>query len=132
LFRPVEKEEEFTHRISSLANLIGDLNLDFLRNVTAENNPDKLSIDLLELFLKQKGVQKDTIEEIIKSFRKLRKVRQSYPIHTDTVDGLIQSLGFLGIDYPIINYKKTWRTMLEIYKRCLHIELVAIKNINAS
>ena len=132
LYRPVEKEEEFTHRISSLGNLIGDLNIDFLRAETGEKDKKKQSLDLLELFFIKKGVNKDTITRIIKNFRKLRKVRQSYPIHTDTVDGLIDSLGFFGIVYPITDYKNTWNLMLETYSKCLHTELQTIKNINAS
>lgn len=129
LYRTVGNSEEFTHRISSVANLIGDLNIELLREITEVNENKKQTLDLLELFFKQNNKSNDQFNEIIKIFRKIRKVRQSYPIHTDTVSGLIEALNYLGIEYPIKNYNGAWNRILELYRKCLHDELLLIKEI---
>lgn len=128
-FRPVNKTEEFTHRISSIGNLIGDYNVEFLREITQISDTTKQSIDLLESFYNQFIIEQDKRNKIIMNLRKIRKVRQAYPIHTDNAKGVIDSMNYFGIDYPIIDYEKAWKRLLESYRDTLKLMLIVSKEI---
>lgn len=128
-FRPVNKTEEFTHRISSIGNLIGDYNVEFLRAVTQNSDTTKQSLDLLESFYNQFAIEQDKKNKIITNLRKIRKVRQAYPIHTDNAKGVIDSMSYFGIDYPIIDYEIAWKKLLESYRDTLKLMLFVSKEI---
>lgn len=132
LFRSVDIEEEFTHRLSSLANLIGDLNIEFLRNETNQISSDKGSIDLLEIFFKLHKCDLQKISELISIYRNIRKIRQAYPIHTDTVKGLVKSFKYFKIDYPIQDFNNAWINLIKAYKIAVEIELELFKNMNTN
>lgn len=128
-FRPVNKTEEFTHRISLIGNLIGDYNVEFLREITRISDTTKQSLDLLESFYYQFKIEQDKINSIITNLKKIRKVRQTYPIHTDNVKGVIDSINYFGIDYPIVDYEKAWKKILKSYRDTLKMMMIVSKEI---
>ena len=113
-FRKVQTEEEFTHRLASLGELIKNMNSKKLLNLVdqEENNG---SISLLEIFIKQLGFKNF---EVINIFRKINRIRQGFPIHTDKA-GIISSLKYFDLNYPIENYKTAWNTILISYRNGL-------------
>lgn len=116
-------------RISSIGNLIGDYNVEFLREITQISDTTKQSIDLLESFYNQFNIEQDKRNKIIMNLRKIRKVRQAYPIHTDNAKGVIDSMNHFGIDYPFIDYEKAWKRLLESYRDTLKLMLIVSKEI---
>jgi len=116
LFRSVNNEEEFKYAISALANLATDMNNELLRKVTGENEKNELkSIGLLENFLNKID---DESNLIIEPLRNINRIRQSFPTHSD-LTGIIKSLKFFGINYPIENYNNAWNILIENYKELL-------------
>ena len=113
-FRKVQTEEEFTHRLASLGELIKNMNSKKLINLIdqEENNG---SISLLEIFIKQLGFKNF---EVINIFRKINRIRQGFPIHTDKAV-IISSLKYFDLNYPIENYKIAWNTILISYRNGL-------------
>ena len=114
-FRKVQTEEEFTHRLASLGELIKNMNSKKLRSIIELDEKNNGSILLLEMFIKQLG---DNSFEVINIFRKINRIRQGFPIHTDKA-GIISSLKYFGLNYPIENYTSAWETILINYRNGL-------------
>jgi len=51
------------------------------------------------------------------------------PIHTDNAKGVIDSMNYFGIDYPITDYEKAWKKLLESYRDTLKLMLIVSKEI---
>ena len=114
-FRVVRTEEEFTHRLASLGELIKNMNSKKLKSIVKEYDDKDGSISLLEKFIKQSGKRGFKLIEI---FRNINRVRQGFPIHTDKA-GIISSLGYLGLTYPIDDYSYAWKVILLNYRVAL-------------
>jgi len=124
LSREAKSEEEFWSRINSLANLVTKLNEDVLAKLVLQSESVKGSINLLEAYLKTLPTYNETP---IRIFRAINKLRQAYPIHTDTVDGLQNALKLLGLTYPIENYNISWQKVLSAYFNALSITFQILK-----
>jgi hypothetical protein len=114
-FKNANTPEEFSHRVASLSHVSQRLNVDILRSLTKETDKDVKSIQLLDKFLTGIGKQSGQITGPLK---KINRVRQSYPIHTDK-SGIIAALSDLGISYPISDYEAAWQTLLKSYYSAL-------------
>lgn len=114
-FRVVKTEEEFTHRIASLGELIKNMNSKKLKSIVKEHDDKDGSISLLEKFIIQTGKKEFKLIEI---FRNINRVRQGFPIHTDKA-GIISSLGYFGLTYPIDDYSYAWKLILMNYRFAL-------------
>jgi len=114
-FRVVRTEEEFTHRLASLGELIKNMNSKKLRSIIKEYDDKDGSISLLEKFITQTGKRDFKLIEI---FRNINRVRQGFPIHTDKA-GIISSLGYFGLTYPIDDYSYAWKVILLNYRVAL-------------
>lgn len=124
-FRAVKTEEEFTHRIASLGELIKNMNSKKLKSIVKENDDKDGSISLLEKFIKQTGKKEFKLIEI---FRNINRVRQGFPIHTDKA-GVISSLGYFGLTYPIDDYSYAWKIILMNYRDALQeLKEIVAKN----
>lgn len=123
LFRSVNNEEEFKYALSALANLATNINSELLRKITGENKNELKSIGLLEIFLNKID---DESNLIIKPLRNINRIRQSFPIHSD-LTGVIQSLKFFNISYPVENYNEAWKILIENYRELLKKMLDKIK-----
>ncbi len=66
-------------------------------------------------------------DSIIKNFRHINRLRMSYPIHSDQVDGIIEALKYFGLEYPIKDFTKAWKIILGNYKKSLEILLELYK-----
>ncbi len=116
LFRSVNNEEEFKYAISTLANLTTDMNVDLLREITGENKKCELkSIGLLEKLLESIDDESNIIIEPLKN---INRIRQGFPTHTDLA-GVIKSLKYFNINYPVENYNEAWNILIENYKKLL-------------
>lgn len=114
-FRVVKTEEEFTHRIASLGELIKNMNSKKLKSIVKEHDYKDGSISLLEKFIKQTGEKEFKLIEI---FRNINRVRQGFPIHTDKA-GVISSLRYFGLKYPLDDFSYAWKIILMNYKDAL-------------
>ncbi len=111
-FRDATSTEDWSYRVNALRNAIVNLNESLLRKLTGNNDPQIGTIVLLENFLKTY----DNYDEIpIRVFKQINRLRQGYPIHGDTVDGVQEAYRFFGFNYPIINYSESWRQLLLSY-----------------
>ncbi len=126
LFRSVESQEELSFRISSLASLVTDLNIDELRKITDINDSNTKSISLLEAFLEKLNYKGD---DIIKPLRKINHIRQAYPIHTDEVKGLLKTFEYFKIIYPINDNdpNEVWKILMSSYLKSLKEFLKVLK-----
>lgn len=114
-FKSAISLEEFTFRVSSLAEVSRNLNVTFLRKLTNDSSePAKLSVDLLELFLNQRNLPL----EIIEVLRNFGRIRQAYPNHKDH-PGVIKSLQFFNLSYPVRDFEGSWTTLLTYYLNTL-------------
>ena len=126
LFRNAQTPEEFIFRVTALRNIITNINEKILIEIINENLPDNKSINLFERYLKKEFANnyKDTV---IKTYRHINRLRMSYPIHSDQVDGIIEALKYFGFVYPIDDFTKAWKTILIYYKQSLVILLELFK-----
>ena len=112
LFRRIENGEQFSYAISTLGNLVNDINQNLLKKITGNDDKDMKSFALLEQFLNSIDDEKFQVVEIFKS---INRIRQGFPIHTDKSD-IIKNLRKFNIDYPIIDHNEVWQILLEKYK----------------
>ena len=112
LFKEAKTEEEFVYRMSALKNIAINLNEELLKNSIQPDKSISGSINLFEKYLK---LSTDYDETPIKVIRSINRLRQAYPIHTDTADGIQEAHRFFGLTYPIKNYDNAWRTILVSY-----------------
>lgn len=126
LFRNAKSPEEFIYRVTSLRNIITNINSTKLIELVNDNQPDNQSINVLERYLK-KEFSTNYNDSIIKTFRHINRLRMSYPIHGDQVDGIIEALKYFGLTYPIIDFTNAWKILLSNYKITLEILLELYK-----
>lgn len=120
-FRVVKTEEEFTHRLASLGELIKNMNSEKLKSLVKKHAQKDGSILLLEKFIEQVGIKDFKLIEI---FRNIIRIRQGFPTHTDKA-GIISSLAYFGLNYPINDFSKAWKILIINYRDALK-ELRAI------
>jgi len=127
LFRAIDNQEQFSYAISTLGNLVNDLNVSLLRKMTANNEKNKKSFALLEQFL---NTIDNTPNESLEIFKTINRIRQGFPIHTDKAE-IIKNLKKFNIEYPIDNYHYVWQVLIEKYKFGLRDLLKKIKKYAA-
>ena len=126
LFRNAQSPEEFIFRVTSLRNIITNINDKILVELVNNNLTDNKSINLFESYLKIE-FSNEYEESIIKIFRHINRLRMSYPIHSDQVDGIIEALKYFGLVYPIDDFSNAWKIILKQYKKSLEILLELFK-----
>lgn len=127
LFRKIENSEQFSYAISTLGNLVNDINSKLLKKITGNNVKDVRSFALLEQFLVTIDKEEN---QIIERFKSINRIRQGFPIHTDKSD-VIKNLRKFNIEYPIIDHDKAWQIILGKYKSGLKELLEKIKKYAA-
>lgn len=123
-FRDVETKEEFSYRLCALANAATNMNIQCLRQITEIEDKGVKSIQLLESYLDKIGISN---KDSIKTFRKINKLRQSYPVHGDRTKGVLDAHKYFEIEYPIIDFSASWKKLLEKYLEALHQLLKSLK-----
>jgi hypothetical protein len=123
-FRDVQTKEEFSYRLCALANAATNMNIQCLRQLTETEDKQVKSIQLLETYLGRLGIQN---KEFLKTFRKINKLRQSYPVHGDRTKGVIEAHKYFEIEYPITDFSASWKTLLEKYLEALQLLLQELK-----
>ncbi len=126
LFRNAQSPEEFIFRVTSLRNIITNLNVTKLTDLIDDNQNDNKSLNIFESYLKNE-FSDDYEESVIKIFRHINRLRMSYPIHSDQVDGIIEALKYFGLIYPITDFTKAWKIILTHYKKSLEVLLELFK-----
>jgi hypothetical protein len=114
-FKQANSEEEYSHRLASLGQVSRNLNIDILRRLTQQTDTKIGSIVLLEMYFTSLGHTSQNITTVLK---KIGRIRQGYPIHTDKAN-VIDSYNFFKIAYPVTEYSKTWIKLLEHYLTAL-------------
>lgn len=109
MVRPANTKEEYIVRVISLAQLIDRLNLSVLRTITHEADNQVRSIGLLDKYLRLLGYDS---EPIVKTLRSIVRLRQGYPVHTDTATGVREAHTILEISYPVTDFKISWLKLL--------------------
>lgn len=127
LFREIDNREQFSYAISTLGNLVNDLNTDLLKKITGNKEKDVKSFALLEQFL---SIIDNEPNESLKIFRTINRIRQGFPIHTDKAE-MIKNLKKFNIEYPIVNHNGVWNILIEKYKLGLSDLLIKIKKYAA-
>jgi len=112
ILKPVKTKDEFISHLASLGGLVGNVNINLLKRIVPEENHVQGSINLLGKYIEQIGGKSD---EIIVSMKHIVRMRQSYPVHTDKADGVLASYDYFNIEYPITNYEKAWKSLLNAY-----------------
>ena len=123
-FRDANSQEEFFFRVCGLANAVGGMNLDGLRQVTGVTDTQRRTISLLEEYLKQNDIYD---EQIILTLRAIYRLRQGYPVHGDRVSGVLDAHNYFGLGYPVSNYSEAWRSLLLNYLDALQKLLDKLK-----
>ena len=123
-FRDVKTKEEFSYRLCALANAATNMNIQCLRKLTKIEAKEFKSIQLLEFYLDEIGI-KD--KEFINTFRKINKLRQSYPVHGDRTEGVLAAHRYFEIEYPIIDFSASWKKLLGKYLEALNQLLKSLK-----
>jgi len=122
LVRSANTKEEYIVRVISLAQLIDRLNLSALRVLTKETDTQVKSISLLEKFIVSHGGNPEVSVPIL---RALVRLRQGYPVHSDTATGVREAHDFLGIECPVTEYRLAWINLLNHFLKALqHIKEV--------
>lgn len=117
-FKSATSIEEFSHRIASIGSLVGKMNKQLLIKMT---NPTDISIGTIALLKNHIESLDKTKIESVEVLRKINKLRQGYPIHTDKAEGVIDAYAYFNIEYPIIDFQKAWKTLLEKYLESLKL-----------
>lgn len=115
-FKSANSSEEFSHRIASLASLVGKMNKKLLIKLTDESDKTKGTIALLNSLIEVKYKNRSTAVETL---RKINKLRQGYPIHTDKAKGIIDAYNYFEIEYPITDFQRAWKILLKKYMESL-------------
>ena len=116
LFREAKTEEDFVYRMSALKNMATNINETLLQSKIGGTQIIKGSINLLEEYLK---LSPDYDETPVKVLKSINRLRQAYPVHTDTADGVQEAHRFFRLPYPIKNFDKAWRMILVNYSDAL-------------
>lgn len=122
--RPAETKEDFSYRVASLSAVINGLNASKLRELTEESNPNIASIGLLEKLLNSMGVDG---RQTGKPLRDILTIRKAYPIHSDSIEGVVEAHGALEIEYPVTDFAQSWEKILQTFLRTLKVILKAYK-----
>ena len=126
LVRPANSKEEYIVRVISLAQLVDRLNIPSLRTLTNEKDSQVKSISLLERFIMSLGGKPEPAIPILRS---LVRLRQAYPVHTDTADGVREAHMILGVGYPVTEFRTAWLTLLTHFLKALqHVKDVVEKD----
>jgi predicted transcriptional regulator len=116
-FKIASTEEEFYHRLASLAQVSRNMDVAILRKLSGERDTKIGSVGLLDKFLQSINKPDKTITDIL---RQIGRIRQGYPVHTDIAD-VVQGYKYFGLNYPISDYEGTWTTLLKYYLTSLTI-----------
>lgn len=127
-FRPASSSEEFSYRLASLAGLATNINISLLRQITGITDKNTKSLSLLEAFLQSRKNNGD-VDLCIKILRNINRIRQSYPVHSDQVNGVLDAHRFFDLSYPVKDFKDAWIKVQGKYKKALEIILEILKEI---
>jgi hypothetical protein len=128
LFRPASSQEEFSYRLASLAGLATNINISLLRQITGITDEYSKSLSLLEEFLRSIKNNGD-VDSCIEILRKINRIRQSYPVHTDQANGVLDAHRFFDLSYPVKDFEDAWIKVQEKYKKALEIILEIVKEL---
>ena len=127
--REVNSQEEFSYRLSSLAELASNFNVKILKTIVGNDSDGLQSISLLENYLKKiDGVNL----YCIKILRNIRALRKGYPTHGDNLKHVLAAHKFFLIEYPIENYELAWNSLLKGYSKALEEIFDAVKKDSAT
>ena len=126
LFKDALSNEEFSFRLNALQNLVTQINVKFLREITGIQDNQKKSISLLEAYLKTLSHYDDSIVEV---YRNINRMRQAYPIHGNNTNGVQEAFAYFNIDYPNYNFSESWKILLTSYRNTLQkiLEIMSSK-----
>jgi hypothetical protein len=119
-FKAATTSEEFSHRISSLAQVSRNFDKNILKSLLSKYDDTDGSVVLLKKFLDENGKNTNPAEIL----KHIGRIRQGYPAHADNT-GMAGSLKYFGLRYPITDFQLVWTTLLNQY-------LVALKNLQES
>lgn len=114
-FKTAKTEEDFSHRLSSLAQVSRYMNIAILRKLISETDTQLGSVILLDKFLI--SINKPN-KIVIDTLRQIGRIRNGYPAHVDIPD-VIQGYKYFGINYPVVDYETAWTTLLNYYLQAL-------------
>ena len=100
------------------------MNIQCLRQLTETEDTQVKSIQLLDTYLGKIGIENT---DCVKTFRKINKLRQSYPVHGDRAKGVVEAHKYFEIEYPIMDFSASWKKLLEKYLEALHLLLKELK-----
>lgn len=118
LYKKCSSVEEFSHRVSALEELATAFNTKLIRKILGVGETNLKSIALLKELI-ECHIGLSNAEMIIAPLKHLNRLRQGYPRHTDTAEGVLNAYRFFNIEYPIKNCETSWRKLLEHYRDIL-------------
>ncbi len=124
LFRKVETKEQFMYAVTSLANLVTDLNIQLLKKIAPETEEGDKSLKLLEKFLN--SIDTDNAE-LLGNLKTINRLRQAFPIHSDKAD-IVKTLKRFDIEYGDKDYDKLWNILITKYRDSLKLMFTLMKN----
>jgi hypothetical protein len=140
LFKSCGSPEEFAYRVASLGGLTTAINTASLKKtilrvnnksngniIKKKDDPKNLkSLDMLGIFLRNRHAG-ENVNTVMDCFRGFNWLRRMYPIHTDRATGVLDAFKYFGIDYPVTDFQKAWKRLLEKYRDTLQSLLIALK-----
>lgn len=114
-FKQVGSEEEFVHRIASLAQVSRNLNVEALRRLTGIQDGEVKSVQLLTAYLQKINRPAPGITDTLLN---IGRIRQGYPVHSD-ISKVITGLKYFSLAYPLTDYAMAWETILQGYANAL-------------
>jgi len=110
--KPCSNEEQFTSRITSLALLIDEIEMDEIRNLV-KLKPKTGSINLLEAFLNEKYPNFD--KTLIRNLRMIMILRsKKFPVHKDD-PRVLDALNYFGFTSLTLDWQELWEKVLQRY-----------------
>lgn len=128
LTRPCTTVEEFSHRLAAFAVLVTSMDTKALQEELGSSTNGSLNL-LGELL--RRDFPEAPIDSIMNCLRSGNRLRQMYPMHTDTADGVLEAHRYFRLPYPIMEYDDAWNAIKNAYRQALD-KLLALLAVSES
>jgi hypothetical protein len=119
IYKSAETQEEFRHRVQSLAGICVAINKSVVGNTLGkQSTADVGSISLLQEYL-EKVAGTESASNVCNVLKNINELRKGYPAHGDNTDKFLYAHDFFGLTYPIEDYPTAWDAILGAYLRAM-------------
>lgn len=132
MFKECNGPEEFAYRVASLASLATAIDPKSVKTPSKKQQDEEKELkqlDLLGMFMRQRySVSEEEVNDVMNILQNFNHLRRMYPIHSDRATGVLKAHQFFGLDYPVSNYKDSWKILQQRYRDALDTLLQILKS----